>query len=286
MLYQSGNERTIKKSGSLVGIGLHTGERCQVTAKPGGAGQGIIFKRVDLPGQPEVNARAESINSDRRATSLGMKDQVSVGTVEHLMAAAAGLKLDNLIIEIDGPELPAGDGSGWIYYKLFMESRIVEIERPRHVYWLKEPVILNARGSKLIALPLAGDIFEMNPVFEYYLDYGETPPGKAAAAFEIGGDDFEEVISARTFALAEEVESLKAAGLVKGGNKDNAVIYGENGPDRDLRIAEEPAYHKLIDLIGDLYLAGPVVARFIGIRSGHSLNQEMARILRRFIDGV
>ena len=286
MLYQSGKEQTIKKPGSLAGTGLHTGERCQVTVKPGRAGQGIIFKRIDLPGKPEVNARTESINSDKRATSLGMKDQVSVGTVEHLMAAAAGLKLDNLIIEIDGPELPAGDGSGWIYYKLFIEAGIVEIERVREIYWLNEPVILNSRGSKLIALPLSGDIFEMNPVFEYYLDYGETPPGKASAAFKIGGDVFEEVISARTFALADEVETLKAKGLVKGGNKDNAVIYGKNGPDRDLRIAEEPAYHKLIDLIGDLYLAGPVVARFIGIRSGHSLNQEMARILRRFIDGV
>ncbi|MBF8437768.1 UDP-3-O-[3-hydroxymyristoyl] N-acetylglucosamine deacetylase [Halanaerobiaceae bacterium Z-7014] len=286
MLYQSGKEQTIKKPGSLVGTGLHSGERCQVTVKPGRAGQGIIFKRIDLPGKPEIRARAEAISSDRRATSLGRNDQLIVGTVEHLLAAAAGLRLDNLVIEIDGPELPAGDGSGWIYYKLFMESRIVEIERPRHVYWLKEPVILNARGSKLIALPLAGDIFEINPIFEYYLDYGENPPGKAAAAFEIGGDDFDQIISARTFALADEVESLKAAGLAKGGTIDNAVIYGKNGPDKDLRIAEEPAYHKLIDLIGDLYLAGPVIARFIGIRSGHNLNQEMARILRRFIDGV
>ena len=286
MLYESGKEQTIKESGSLIGAGLHTGKRCQVTVKPGRAGQGIVFRRVDLPGKPEIRARAEAISSDRRATSLGKNDQLIVGTVEHLLAAAAGLKLDNLVIEIDGPELPAGDGSGWIYYKLLTEARVVEIERPRRIYWLKEPVILNSRGSKLIALPLAGDIFKMNPIFEYYLDYGQNPPGKAAATYEIGGGNFEQIISARTFALAEEVEALRAAGLAKGGTEDNAVIYGENGPDKDLRIAEEPAYHKLIDLIGDLYLAGPVIARFIGIRSGHNLNQEMARILRRFIDGV
>ncbi len=286
MLYESGKERTIKEPGSLVGTGLQTGRSCQLKVKPARAGQGIIFKRLDLPGKPEIKAIASSISSDRRATSLGRKDQIIAGTVEHLLAAAAGLKLDNLIIEIDGPELPAGDGSGWIYYKLFIEAGIVEIQRPRKVYWLKEPVILSSGSSKLIALPMAGDIFKKNPIFEYYLDYGGNPPGKAAAGYEIGGADFEQVISARTFALAEEVESLKAAGLAKGGTEDNAVIYGENGPDKALRIAEEPAYHKLVDLIGDLYLAGPVVARFIGIRSGHSLNQEMARILRRFIDGV
>ncbi|MFW5790402.1 MAG: UDP-3-O-acyl-N-acetylglucosamine deacetylase [Halanaerobiaceae bacterium] len=286
MLYESGRERTIKEPGSLIGTGLHSGRRCQLTVKPGRAGQGIIFKRIDLPGKPEIKARADLISPDRRATSLGRQDQIIARTVEHLLAAAAGLKLDNLIVELDGPELPAGDGSGWIYYKLFLELGILETGVSRKIYWLEEPIVLQTDKSKLIALPLAGNIFEVKPIFEYYLDYGKNPPGKAEASYQIGGDNFEQIISARTFALAEEIEALKAAGLIKGGNEENALIYGDNGPDKTLRIEGEPAYHKLIDLIGDIYLAGPVVARFIGIRSGHSLNQEMARILRRFIDGV
>jgi len=286
MLYESGKERTIKEPGSLVGTGLHTGRRCQLTVKPGRAGQGIIFKRVDLPGKPEILARAESISPDRRATSLGKNEEIIARTVEHLLAAASGLKLDNLIVELDGPELPAGDGSGWIYYKLFLESGIIEVETSRKIYWLKEPIILSSGKSKLIALPLAGNIFEVKPIFEYYLDYGKNPPGKASVSYQIGGDNFEQVITARTFALADEVEALKAAGLAKGGTEDNALIYGDDGPDKTLRIDGEPAYHKLLDLIGDIYLAGPVIARFIGIRSGHGLNQEMARILRRIIDGV
>ncbi|MFN2363204.1 MAG: UDP-3-O-acyl-N-acetylglucosamine deacetylase [Halarsenatibacteraceae bacterium] len=286
MLYESGRERTIKEPGSLIGTGLHTGRRCRLTVKPARAGQGIIFKRIDLPGKPEIKARAEAISLDRRATSLGRNQQIIARTVEHLLAAASGLELDNLIVELDGPELPAGDGSGWIYYKLFLESGIVEVETSRKIYWLQEPIVLRAGKSKLIALPLAGNIFEIKPIFEYYLDYGKNPPGKAAASYQPGGDNFEQVITARTFALADEVEALKAAGLAKGGTEDNALIYGDNGPDKSLRIEGEPAYHKLLDLIGDIYLAGPVIARFIGIRSGHSLNQEMARILRRIIDGV
>lgn len=286
MLYESGRERTIKEPVSLIGTGLHSGKHCRLTVRPARAGQGIVFKRIDLPGKPEIKARAEMISQDRRSTALGRNGQVIVMTVEHLLAAAAGLRLDNLIVEIDGPELPAGDGSGWIYYKLFLDSGIIEVETPRKIYWLKEPLVLRTDKSKLIALPLAGNLFELNPIFEYYLDYGKKPPGQAEASYQIGGDNFDQVISARTFALADEVEALKAAGLVKGGTEDNALIYGDDGPDKTLRIAGEPAYHKLLDLIGDLYLAGPIVARFIGIRSGHSLNQELARILRRFIDGV
>jgi len=128
MLYEAGKERTIKEPGSLIGTGLHTGRRCRLTVKPARPGQGIIFRRVDLPGKPEITASAESISSDIRATSLGKKDQIIAGTVEHLLAAAAGLRLDNLVVEINGPELPAGDGSGWIYYKLFMMLELLKLK--------------------------------------------------------------------------------------------------------------------------------------------------------------
>ncbi|MGM0420555.1 MAG: UDP-3-O-acyl-N-acetylglucosamine deacetylase [Bacillota bacterium] len=283
MLISQGKETTIKNKVSLDGIGLHTGRPCRLTVKPAGVGQGIIFQRLDLDRQPRIPAEAACLVSGQRSTSLGQNGQVLVQTVEHFLAAAAGLAYDNMLVEISGPELPACDGSARQYFNLLRQGGQEEQEQERQQYLLKKPVAVGGDGAQLFCLPVSKTEPPYRTRFEYFLDYGVKPPGIDRAECDLSSGNLEEIFAARTFVLAAEIEGLQQAGLARGGTVENAVIFGETGPDKPLRIPNEAAAHKLIDLIGDLYLAGPVLARFIAIKSGHTLNQKLARKLAALI---
>lgn len=275
MIVKQGRETTIVKEGSLEGVGLHTGQKCRITVKPARPGTGVRFQRVDLEHKPLVEAKFDHLIEGDRLTALGLDDLPLVKTTEHFLAAAAGLGYDNLKIETTGPELPAFDGSGLAYYKLLKNCQQKVQPQPKTYFLIEEEVRITHRGAELICKPLQDQGPPYFPRYEYFLDYGSHPPGVSQAVYHPPDSNFANLISARTFALEKELAILKKAGLAKGGSRQNAIIFDQLGPDKSLRMENEAAAHKLIDLIGDLFLAGPVLANFIGIKSGHNLNQRM-----------
>jgi UDP-3-O-[3-hydroxymyristoyl] N-acetylglucosamine deacetylase/3-hydroxyacyl-[acyl-carrier-protein] dehydratase len=273
-------QRTIAKDASLEGVGLHTGEPARVTFKPAPPNTGVVFERLDLDGAARVRARVENVTGASRGTTL-TENGVTVYTVEHLCAAATGLGVDNLLVEIDGPEPPVTDGSSAVFARSLLDAGIVEQDEPRRVVTLDKPFDYKQDGAEMTIVPENGLRISFTIKFEHrYLK-------SQFYTFDAGEDNFvEEIAPARTFALESEIEMLRSAGLIKGGTLECAVVVGDNGPlnEDGLRFDDEPVRHKILDLLGDLTLFG---ARFkghiIAMRSGHGVNVGMIRSVKRYM---
>ncbi|SDL16249.1 UDP-3-O-acyl-N-acetylglucosamine deacetylase [Halarsenatibacter silvermanii] len=269
-------QTTITSAVELSGRGLHTGKDCHLRLKPAPADTGVLFRRIDLEGRPVISAAADNVHDCRRSLVLGREDKPLVRTVEHLLSACAGLFLDNLVVEMTGPEIPACDGSAEPLARMMAESGSRKLDAPLEVLQLKEEICFQNGDVSLTALPSE----DKEVSFSYQLDYGDRPPGRERCSFNLTGDDYlEELAPARTYVLKCEIAELKKAGLARGGSRDNAVIFGPEGAEGRLRFPDEACRHKLLDLIGDLFLAGPVRAHFSAVKSGHSSNQRLARVL-------
>lgn len=269
-------QTTITSAVELSGRGLHTGKNCHLQLKPAPADTGVLFRRTDLEGSPVISAAADNTLQTRRSLTLGRPDKPLVRTVEHLLSACAGLCLDNLIVEMTGPEVPACDGSAEPLARLMAESGSRKLDAPLEVLQLKEEICFQNGDVSLSALPSE----DKGLSFSYQLDYGDRPPGRDSCTFRPAGDDYlGELAPARTYVLKCEIAELKKAGLARGGSRENAVIFGPEGAEGNLRFPDEACRHKLLDLIGDLFLAGPVRAHFSAVKSGHSSNQKLARVL-------
>jgi UDP-3-O-[3-hydroxymyristoyl] N-acetylglucosamine deacetylase/3-hydroxyacyl-[acyl-carrier-protein] dehydratase len=274
-------QRTIAKEASLEGVGLHTGEPARVTFKPAPPNTGVVFERVDLDGRARVRARVENVTGASRGTTL-TENGVTVYTVEHLCAAATGLGVDNLLVEIDGPEPPATDGSSAVFARALLGAEVVEQAEPRRVVVLDKPFDYKQDGAEMTIVPEDGLRISFTIRFEHpYLK-------SQFYTFDLGEDNFvEEIAPARTFALESEIEMLRAAGLIKGGTLECAVVVGDQGPlnEDGLRFDDEPVRHKILDLIGDLTLFG---ARFrghiIAMRSGHAVNVGLIRSVKKHME--
>lgn len=268
-------QQTIRNEGSLSGIGIHTGTPCTLLFKPAAPDTGIRFiknGRTFSAGLGDVSSKADAA----RCTSIGDAEG-RILTVEHLMAALSGLGLTNLLIEVHGDEMPILDGSA----KEFVEKlKTLGIERQRSertVYAVKEPVFCYEGTSALAALPSE----TLN--ISYVLDYPHPLlQGQRAEWTESEGSFEREIAPARTFCTREEAQEIRKKGLGLGGTTKNTIIMGESGPvDNALRFPNECARHKILDLFGDLSLLGFAVhAKIIGIRSGHSLNHKLARLIK------
>jgi UDP-3-O-[3-hydroxymyristoyl] N-acetylglucosamine deacetylase/3-hydroxyacyl-[acyl-carrier-protein] dehydratase len=274
-------QRTVAGEVSLEGIGLHTGEPARVTFKPAPPNTGLVFERVDLDGRERVRARVENVTGASRGTTL-TENNVTVYTVEHLCAAAYGLGIDNLLVEIDGPEPPVTDGSSAVFARALLGAGIVEQEEPRRVIVLDKPFDYKQDGAEMTIVP------EDNLRVSFTIRFEHPYLKSQFYTFEVGQDSFvEEIAPARTFALESEIEMLRGAGLIKGGTLECAVVVGDKGPlnEEGLRFDDEPVRHKILDLIGDLTLFG---ARFqghiIAMRSGHAVNVGMIRSVKRHME--
>lgn len=267
-------QKTIKKSIELSGVGLHTGVQVKLKFKPAPTNTGINFIRVDVKDSPMIKADITNILSHEkspRRTSIGING-VEIHTVEHLMAALWALGIDNIIIEIDGQELPGLDGSAMSFIDILKKVGIENQGVPKKVYQIRSPLWAEQDGSMIMVLP------EDNFRVSYTLNY-EHPLLKAQyVTFNVDESTFiKEIASARTFCLEKEANELRKKGLGKGANYDNTVVVGESGViDNKLRFEDEFARHKILDLLGDLYLLGySIRGHVIAMRSGHPLNVKL-----------
>jgi len=259
------------------GVGLHSGAGASVRLLPAPTGTGLVFRR-QFDGQ-EIPALAANVANTSRCTRLKSGD-FEVQTVEHILSALAGLGIDDAVVEIDGPEVPAADGSAAPFVELILAAGVHAHSEQVQPLRLTEPVFVSQNGSTLVALP--SDHFSASVVLDYpkhsYL-------GTQAAVFEgASGDYAAQVAPARTFGFLSEIEALRAAGLGLGASVDNAVVLGETQYETPLRFANELARHKLLDLIGDLALAGrPVCTKILAVKPGHTLNVRLAAVLKEHV---
>lgn len=256
------------------GIGLHSGEETRVRIAPAPPDSGIEFVRIDLEDAPSVPAFIAHQSPKDRRTRL-VRDRIEVETVEHFLAAAKALGVDNLRVEMTGSEFPGLDGSALPFFELLESGGIVEQKAAAKVFRLEEPVFVREGDATLVALPTDGDTLTL----QYVASFDEPGVDSGSYQFDLTPEVFrEEIASARTFCLASEVEALQAAGLGKGATRENTVVLGD--PDTEMRMTGEPVRHKMLDLIGDLSLLGSdLVAHVIATRSGHSTNAELVRRL-------
>ena len=298
-------QNTLKEQFSLSGKGLHTGLNLTVTFLPAPANHGYKIQRIDMPSQPIMDAVAENVVDTQRGTVLG-KGEMRCSTVEHAMAALYALGLDNVLIQVDGPEFPILDGSAELYVKAILRVGIQEQDAPKDFYYISKKMEFrdDATGACITLLP--DEDFSITSMISF-----DSKVLSSQFATLDNMDKFAtEVAAARTFVFVREIEPLLMAGLIKGGDLDNAIVIYEHETTQDnldklcqLTGAEkhnaselgylqhkplvwenEPARHKLLDIIGDMALIGkPIKGRIIATRPGHTINNKFARMMRKEI---
>lgn len=301
----SEKQRTLAREVSLKGKGLHTGIEVTITFKPAPANHGFKFCRTDLPGKPVIDALAEYVTETSRGTTL-VQNNASVSTIEHALAALHGLKIDNALIELDGPEAPIMGGAAWKFTEGIKAAGFTTQKEDRNFFVVKQKIVYSdeEHGVDLIVYP--DDHLSINVL----IDYNSHILGNQYAILD-SIDDFEEEISkSRTFVFFHELEPLHKMGLIKGGDLDNAIVILEKEVDQkeieriatlfnrpgitrhtagilnntELRYPNEPARHKLLDILGDLALVGqPIKGKVVATRPGHYANTRLARMIRQEI---
>ena len=267
--------KTLRAPIRIEGIGLHSGEVCRVILFPAPVGAGVAFEcdRTIIP------AVADRVSDTRLGSSLS-HGGATVRTVEHLMAALHALGCHDLIVQVEGPELPAMDGSALAYVEAIDHVGLVEQDAVMEALCPDRAVYVSQGESEAWAFPW--HVLAVTVI----VDYPDTVAGRQATSMEIDPGSFvREIAPARTFALAEEFDAIKRAGLAKGGGPENAFLIGRSEYSGPLRFPDEVVRHKTLDLIGDLYLAGaPVRAHVVATRPGHALNLSLAAALRSAAD--
>ncbi|HET9328567.1 MAG TPA: bifunctional UDP-3-O-[3-hydroxymyristoyl] N-acetylglucosamine deacetylase/3-hydroxyacyl-ACP dehydratase [Candidatus Eisenbacteria bacterium] len=274
-------QRTIGRAVSFEGVGLHTGQRCKVTFRAGEPNSGVRFVRADLPGRPEVLVRPENAHFDPQAgrRTILQQGDVQIHTMEHILAAVAGLGIDNLVIETTAMETPEpDDGSAAPIAALLTQAGVVEQERPKRHIKVTKPVSWSENGIELEATPYDG--FKIS----FLIDYDNRVVGRQAFSLDITPESFvEQIAPARTFVLERDVEALRRAGWIRGGRLENAVVVGEERVlnEEPLRFPDEFVRHKVLDLVGDLFLlGGPLLGHVTAKRSGHQSHVAFVKHLK------
>ena len=293
------HQHTINNNIQLSGKGLHLGKQTQILIKPAPVNSGIIFKRTDLSDATEIKAHIDHISHCERGTCL-TKNGVDILSIEHLMAAVQGLQVDNMIIEMNASEMPAFDGSSRVYTEELIKAGLQEQSELRKPFKLNKKIEFSYEESKYIAEP--SDEFLLN----VEIHYEDSPIGKQKAEFNEITDFKQEIANCRTFVFLSELEPLFNRNLIKGGDLDNAIVFVDKAVNQDeldrlstimdkdkvtvrlegilnnldLYFENEPARHKLLDLMGDLGLLGKMMqAKITAIRPGHRSNAEFVKRL-------
>lgn len=271
------NQRTLRAPAIFRGAGLHSGREVTTVVKPADVDTGVVFVRTDIPGSPRIPMRGESALKKDRRTVIS-NGECEVETVEHLAAGLWMLGIDNAHVEIDGPELPALDGSGLPFAEGLRDAGRVEQKAPRKVFVLDQPVAVGDGEASLTAFP-----YDSGLKISYTLDYGNAPGLKPQfVSLDLNEDRFiSQIAPARTFCLEAEAKMLQEAGFGLGANTRNTLVIGDNGLiDNTYRLENEPARHKVLDLIGDLaMLSADLKAHVVATRTGHKTNVELVNRL-------
>ncbi|MCR4965431.1 MAG: UDP-3-O-acyl-N-acetylglucosamine deacetylase [Bacteroidales bacterium] len=294
-------QKTVHSSISISGKGLHTGQQVTVTFEPAPANSGIVFMRDDLPGQPTVKASPLNVFDTSRGTSIKDGDAV-VHTIEHLMAALAGLGIDNVLVHVHGMETPILDGSSRVYVEMLKEAGLRELDAPQRVGKVRKEITFSVPEQQIELTIRPADHFKMT----VNVDYGTKVLAAQTAVLDNIQYFYPEFYDCRTFVFLRELQFLIANNLVKGGDLDNAIVFVDQVPDKavlkqlatffqkkmvevtpdhilnntSLRHPNEPARHKLLDLVGDLYLLGvPLQAEIVANRPGHFANTAFAKMI-------
>jgi UDP-3-O-[3-hydroxymyristoyl] N-acetylglucosamine deacetylase / 3-hydroxyacyl-[acyl-carrier-protein] dehydratase len=299
----SEKQRTLAREISLSGKGLHTGINVTVTFKPAPANHGYKFCRVDLPGKPVIDALAEHVTETSRGTTL-VQNNASVQTIEHVLAALHGLRIDNALVELNGPEAPIMGGSSHKFVEAIKEAGIVDLREDRNYFVVKQKITYSdeEHGVDLIVYP--DDHLSINVL----IDYNSKILGNQYAILDTIEDFEKEISTSRTFVFFHELEPLFKAGLIKGGDLDNAIVILEKEVEQseieriatlfkrpgisrhtagvlnntELRFPNEPARHKLLDIMGDIALVGhPIKGKIVATRPGHFANTRLAKLMRQ-----
>jgi UDP-3-O-[3-hydroxymyristoyl] N-acetylglucosamine deacetylase len=271
-------QRTLKNSIRATGVGLHTGTKIYMTLRPAEPDTGIVFRRVDLPGNPEVRAIAVNVGETMLGTTLVM-GAAKVSTVEHLLSAIAGLGIDNAIVEVSAAEVPIMDGSAGPFVFLLQSAGIAEQAVPKRFVRVLKPVEVRD-GDKWARFDVY-DGFKVNFEIEFNHPVFQRHSQKSSMDFSTT-TYLKEVSRARTFGFMRDLETMRAHNLALGGNLDNAIVLDDSRVlnEDGLRSEDEFVKHKILDAIGDLYLLGhSLIGEFSGFKSGHGLNNQLLRTL-------
>ncbi|MBN1252096.1 MAG: bifunctional UDP-3-O-[3-hydroxymyristoyl] N-acetylglucosamine deacetylase/3-hydroxyacyl-ACP dehydratase [Bacteroidales bacterium] len=298
-------QKTIAKPVSLEGVSLHTGLSVKITFKPAPENHGIIFKRIDLENQPSVRALVENVVDTSRSTVIE-ENGARVGTIEHVLSAAYGMEIDNLLIEINAPETPILDGSAKSYIDSFLKAGIVEQNADKEYFVVTNNINYADEENGIELMTFPDDNFSLNVM----IDYNSSVLGNQYATLNSLSEYKDEIAECKTFVFLRELEFLLKNNLIKGGSLDNAIVIIEkettqdeldrladlfNKPrvpvksrgvlnDEDLIFPNEPARHKLLDLLGDLALIGmPIKGKILATRPGHASNVEFAKKIKSTI---
>ena len=295
-------QATIRKAVSIKGVGLHTGKPVKMTFKPAPVNHGYKFKRIDSENQPVISADVNRVSSTNRGTTIKSGD-AQVSTVEHALSALAGLDIDNVLIEIDGPETPIMDGSAMAFVKKLQTAKREEQDAERDYFEVIEPISYKdeVTGTELLALP--AENFQVTTM----IDFNSPVLGHQYASLESMKDYKKEIAPCRTFVFLRELEQLLDQNLIKGGDMDNALVIADRKVSQKeldklakrlgkksvkiekegilntikLHFENEPARHKLLDVIGDLALVGkPIKGKIVATKPGHTANIEFAKLLK------
>jgi len=266
-------QRTITRDVELSGVGLHTGAGVTLRLRPAEAGSGVVFRRVDLPDKPEVPARVDFLHEQPRRSVL-REGKAEVETIEHLMAALHAFGVDNVVCELNGPEVPGLDGSSRPFAEAVRQVGVREQKETVAPYVVRDAVHVNQDGWAIVALPRSEGLR-----LTYTLEYERPREVHQAFTFDLDQEAFvQQVAPARTFVTSEEIERLRAAGLGQGANAENTLVIGPDAQadEATLRFRDEYARHKVLDLIGDLMLLGrPLCAHVVAHRTGHHANRAL-----------
>ena len=270
-------QTTLKNAIHCSGTAVHHGGHVTMAMLPAPAGHGIVFRRTDIAGKGlSIQADWQHVADMPMCTALE-SEGVQIATIEHLMAALSGCGIDNLLIEINGPELPIMDGSSWPFVFLIECAGISELDAPRRFLKILSPVSIAMGGRSAALMPAEG--FTLS----FEVDYESGAIARQNAEVQLVEGAFKNELSrARTFGFLHEVDALRAAGLARGASLDNSIVITGDGilNEGGLRFPDEFVRHKMLDALGDLYLAGaPILGRFEGRRSGHKLNHRLLRAL-------
>ena len=300
----SQKQKTVQKAVSLKGKGLHTGYDVEITFRPAPVNHGFKFKRVDLEGHPTISASVDNVADTSRGTTL-VENGVEIHTIEHVLASLVGLELDNVLMEFNGPEAPIMDGSAKLYVEALKKAGIEEQDAEKNYYVIKERIVYRDEKNDIEIVAYPDDQFSVDVM----VDYNSKVLGHQYASYHPSHDFEKEIASSRTFVFFHELETLLKHNLIKGGDLQNAIVIMENEVSQgeldrmadlfnkphvkvkegilnniDLRFSNEPARHKLLDVLGDLSLIGqPVLGKIVASRPGHYSNTQFAKIIKETI---
>lgn len=271
-------QKTIRKTVEVEGVGIHSGEKAVLKFKPAPANTGVYFIRADLPHKPFLKVSAKNVQAVSYQTSIG-GSEFSVSTIEHCVSALSALRIDNIYIELDGPEIPICDGSAQNFMKALLSAELIELDEPRKYCYITEPISYVEGDKSAYVLPYHGLRLTVN------IDFSHPLIGKQSLDLEINEQTFmREVASARTFGFLKDVEALKTSGLAKGGSLANCIVLDDEkivNPE-GLRFKDEFVRHKALDALGDLVtLEMPLMGHVVLNKAGHDI---MNKLIKKIVD--